>query len=555
MKQSRYNTILDSVLRLTNNTVFEIGTDFTFIEVYLGAPGDLLLEKDAFIGRTIMEVVPEGHWKMVQPFFENAKTTGERIHFSYPSFIPGEERWFTATLQFISSGCEYPFYLLCVMDCTEQKKVEASIRFQAAFEEQMIYATSTLLQTTQENFDESVNAVLARIGSFANADRAYIFRFNEHQQTMDNSHEWCSEGINPEIDNLKGLPVDIFPEWMRKLRNNEEVYIPDVQLLPAAWIAEKSILEPQGILSLLVLPVTAAGKLYGFIGFDAVKNKIAWEKAQRQLLQLLADNLGSVILRHQQAQHLQEVTADAQLLADKATRASRYKSDFLANMSHEMRTPLHGVLGFTDILMNTNPQPQQLQYLGHLKESAESMLRVINQILDFSKIESGKMGLELVKSDLPALIRRCCNKIRVTAAAKGLAFIYHPDPCIPEKCILDDMKLEQVLNNLLGNAIKFTEKGRVELRVEVQSEPDSDNKQTLFFSISDTGIGIPHEQQLIIFQAFSQADTSISRKYGGTGLGLSISKKFLDLMGSDLLLRSTKDKGSVFSFELEVQRV
>jgi hypothetical protein len=281
MKQSRYNTILDSVLRLTNNTVFEIGTDFTFIEVYQALVicyWRRMLLSDVPLWRLFRKVTENG-----TALFENAKTTGERIHFPILLYSR-EERWFTATLQFISSGCEYPFYLLCVMDCTEQKKVEASIRFQAAFEEQMIYATSTLLQTTQENFDESVNAVLARIGSFANADRAYIFRFNEHQQKMDNSHEWCSEGINPEIDNLKGLPVDIFPEWMRKLRNNEEVYIPDVQLLPAAWIAEKSILEPQGILSLLVLPVTAAGKLYGFIGFDAVKNKIAWEKAQRQLL-------------------------------------------------------------------------------------------------------------------------------------------------------------------------------------------------------------------------------------------------------------------------------
>jgi len=555
MQQTRYNKILDSVLRLTNNTVFEISTDYTFLEVYLGNPGDLLLEKELFLGRKIMEVVPEGHWKMFQSHFESAKETGEKIHFSYPSFNPEEERWFTATLQFIPDGCEYPFYLLCVMESTAQKKVEASVRFQAAFEEQMIYATSTLLQTTEENFDESVNAVLARIGSFAKADRAYVFRFNDDRKTMDNSHEWCSPGTNPEIENLKDLPVEIFPAWMRTLEKKEAVYIPDVQLLPESWAAEKAILEPQGVQSLLALPVIAADQLYGFIGFDAVQHKMEWDNNQRQLLQLLADNLGSVILRHQQAQHLREVTEDAQQLAEKATRASRYKSDFLANMSHEMRTPLHGVLGFTDILMNSNMQPQQLQYLGHLKESAESMLRVINQILDFSKIESGKMGLELVKSDLPSLITRCCNKIRVTAAAKGLAFIYNPDHDLPEFCILDDMKLEQVLNNLLANAVKFTEKGRVELRVQVQSAPDEENRQTIFFSISDTGIGISHEQQLIIFQAFSQADTSISRKYGGTGLGLSISKKFLDLMGSDLLLRSTKDKGSVFSFELDVQRV
>jgi len=549
---SRYTTILDSVLKLNRNTVFEISPDYRFIAVYVGTPQDLLLEKDQFIGKKIMDVVPEAHWKRMKPFFDATFINGEKVNFSYPSFESGDERWFTASLQFISSGCDYPFYLLSVMDYTQQKIAEESIRFQAAFEEQMIYATSTLLQSTPENFDESVNAVLSRIGSFVQVDRSYVFIFNEDQAEMSNTHEWCSEGTQPEIDNLKGLPTAIFPEWMRTLQKNEEVYIPDVQLLPESWVQEKAILEPQGIQSLLVLPVTASGKLFGFIGFDAVKQKIRWENSQRQLLQLLADNIASVILRNEQSGHLREVSDRAQHLAEVATKASRHKSEFLANMSHEMRTPLHGVLGFTDVLLQSGVTPVQEQYLGHLKDSAEIMLKVINQILDFSKIESGTMDVTQVKTDLPALLNRCCQKMQVTAASKNLDIQYEQDPQLPVFCMLDDLKLEQVLINLLGNAIKFTEKGYVKLKTEV-IRPDTDvTKKMIRFSISDTGIGISDEQQQRIFQPFSQADNSVSRKYGGTGLGLSISQKLLVLMGSELKLNSVRGAGSEFYFDLEI---
>lgn len=555
MKSKRYSTILLSVLGQTNNTVFEIAPDYTFIEAYTANKEDLLLPREQFIGKKIEEVVPVAVWSKLAVYFIQAAERQEEIRFTYPSFFAEDDRWFSASLRYIAEGCEYPFFLLCVMDITARRKAEEKSRFHAAFEEQMIFVTSILLQATEETFDESVNDVLMRIGTFAMADRAYLFRFNTNRTAMSNTHEWCAPGVNPEINNLQELPVDIFPRWMEQLQRNEEVYIPDVQELPENWSGEKAILEPQGIESLIALPVSVSGNLYGFIGFDAVGKKIRWDNSQRQLLQLLAANIGSVILRHQQNLHLRQISAHAQELAEKANRANRYKSDFLANMSHEMRTPLHAVLGFTDVLLRTETNPVQQQYLGHLKEAADSLLKVVNQILDFSKIESGKMGVEMEKTELPVLLERCCNKVRQSAASKGLSFRYQPENSIPDFCIVDDLKLEQVLNNLLGNAVKFTSSGAVELKVEKQATNTEANLVTLLFSVCDTGIGISSEQQNRIFHAFSQADNSISRKYGGTGLGLSISRKLLDLMGADLQLRSSVGKGSTFYFELDVQPV
>lgn len=552
MKTKHYSRILDSVLKQTGNTVFEIAPDYTFLETHTASPGDLFIREEEFIGKKLYEILPETLWEKVKPLFQKSYSTQEKISFEYPSITPGDARWFSATLQYYSEDTEYPFYLLCVMDITHQRNAEKEIRFHAEFEEQMVYATSTLLQATEENFDQSLNEVLARIGDFAGVDRAYLFQFRDNHILMDNTHEWCSEGTSPEIDNLKDIPTELFPYWMERLRNNQEVYIPLVAELPDEWAELKAALEPQGIQSLLVLPVLVAGQLFGFIGFDAVKQQRIWTNGQRQLLQTLADNVGSVMLRNQQARHLKEVTLQAQQLAEEATKASRYKSEFLANMSHEMRTPLHGVVGFADLLAQSGLQPQQERYLSLLKDSADTMLKVINQILDFSKIESGKLNLEVVRTCLPDLIERCCNKVRVAAAVKGLEFRYSPDPALPASVMLDDLKLEQVLNNLLGNAVKFTEKGFVELFAENQGPAEEKDKITIRFSIQDSGIGISHEQQVKIFQSFSQADNSISRKYGGTGLGLSISKKLLDLMGADLRLSSVKGKGSKFYFELDV---
>lgn len=553
MKQLNCRTVLDSVLKLTRNTVFEIDSNFIFTQVHVGKQDDLLLQQEFFIGKRIMDVVPAAHWQRVETNFEKTRQTGECIYFTYPSFEKDDPRWFSASLQYISPAGSEAYFLLCIMDTTAQKKAEEGVRFHAAFEEQMIYATSTLLQSTEESFDEAVNAVLYRIGSFFGIDRSYLFMFNSGRTEMNNTHEWCSEGTSPEKENLQNLPLDIFPEWMRVLGLNQEVHIADVGMLPESWVAEKKILEAQHIRSLLALPVTASGTLFGFIGFDAVKQHVKWDTPQRQLLQLLADNIGSVIHRLQQSRNLRDISERAQELAEMANRANRYKSDFLANMSHEMRTPLHGVLGFTDVLMQSGLKPVQEQYLGHLKDSAEIMLKVINQILDFSKIESGVMELIPVSTDVSALLTRCCKQISVTATAKQLTLYCNHDTRIPQHCLLDDLKLEQVLINLLGNAIKFTEHGSVELRTSLLGKDPVTSFLKVRFSIIDTGIGISAEQQQRIFQPFSQADTSISRKYGGTGLGLSISKQFISMMGSKLMLNSEPGKGSEFYFDLVLE--
>jgi len=232
---------------------------------------------------------------------------------------------------------------------------------------------------------------------------------------------------------------------------------------------------------------------------------------------------------------------------DVAEEATRAKSDFLANMSHEIRTPMNAVIGMAHLALKTELTPKQKDYLNKIRSSANSLLGIINDILDFSKIEAGKLDMEAAEFDLSEILVNVANVITVKAQEKeNLEVLFYLDSRLSNFLVGDPLRLNQILVNLGNNAVKFTEQGEIVLATKIIER--SDDKVTLQFSMRDTGIGMSEEQQAKLFQAFSQADTSTTRKYGGTGLGLTISKRLVNMMGGEIWVESKPGHGTTFSF-------
>ncbi len=403
--------------------------------------------------------------------------------------------------------------------------------------------TSDIIKSNSNNLSETLDLVLMKMGVFSEVDRVYYFSFDYEASTCSNTNEWCKPGVAPQISELQDIPIEILPNWMNTMLRGEEIYIRDLNELDESWGPEKEILEPQGIQSLLVLPVIEESYLFGFIGFDAVEEKIEWDDNARNLLQILSNNIASVIRRNNQNIELQEKTAAA-------NAASQAKSQFLANISHEIRTPINSVIGFSELLKSTPLDEDQKVFVSGLNDSANFLFELVNQILDFTKIEAGKVELLRERTNLLELANSVHKTLIPIAKAKNIDFELTVNIGKTDCVLVDETRIRQVLVNLVSNGIKFTEQGFVRLTLEKLSEIG--NKINIRFSVQDSGIGISAEQQKNIFSVFHQGDNSTSKKYGGSGLGLVISNGILELMDSKIICDSSLENGSLFYFDMEL---
>ena len=405
-------------------------------------------------------------------------------------------------------------------------------------------ATLTLVKDRtvfEGSLAEAAQLVTATAAQALGVERTSVWIFEESRRLLYclDSYEQATDRHGPEHT----LSLSRYPDYFEQLQRGQVLAAPHASQDASFRELSAEVLAPHGVSSRLDAPFHTKAGLAGVVTVEHVGSPRAWADDELQFAQALG-NFMTLVLEAARRREAEEALAIAKLAAEDATKA---KAEFLANMSHEIRTPMNGVIGMTEILARTSLSDTQRHYVETIHNSGDTLLAIINDILDFSKIEAGKLEIQPAALDLRDLVERTAEQLAERAQRKGLLLLAEYDPSVPTAVIGDPIRIRQILTNLLGNAIKFTQQGDVRVHVTVDPPASREAGPAIFrIAVTDTGTGISSEGQARLFQSFSQVDGSSTRVHGGTGLGLSICKQLSELMDGTIGVHSVIGEGSTF---------
>ena len=414
-------------------------------------------------------------------------------------------------------------------------------------------ATAYLLNTDTESFENTLYQSMGVMAEAVKVDRIYIWKNHtiEGRLCCTKLYEW-SEGMEPQHGSEFTIDIpysENIPGWEEALSNGKCIN----NLVRNMSPEEQAQLLPQSIISILVVPVFVRDHFWGFVSFDDCHNERIFTDEEEAILRSSSLLIANALLRNEMIMNIRDTSAQLKTALEEATAASKAKSDFLSTMSHEMRTPMNAIIGMTSIGKKADGLEKKDYAFNRIEDASSHLLGVINDVLDMAKIEADKLELAPVEYCFERMLQKVVTVVNFRVKEKQQEFSLNVSGNVPRYIVGDDRRLAQIMTNLLSNAVKFTpEGGRINLEASLLGETDGICE--LQIEVADNGIGISPEQQKKLFQAFGQAESGTSRKYGGTGLGLVISKRIAELMGGRIWIESEIGKGSRFIFTIKVRR-